>query len=338
MKRMTAALWLLVSAFTLHAGGTREASASAPVADAKPADFADMAPVRVIVPTGFPGIVMSSIARREAAVPGERKIEYTVLKSPDLLASRLISGEADMAIVPTNLAATLHNKTGKFVLVAPVVWGILYGVSTEPIASLDALRGKEIWSLGRGLTPDITFRHILRQGGLDPDSDVTIHYVQDATELAPAFLTGKAKMAILPEPVLSQILKKKPDTHIFLDVQKEWSRITGSPQAYPQASLVVSRDFLQSHPAWCRGFFDALKNGIESLKADPVSAGREAFAFMGEPAADIIAQSIPRANIRWVDARDAREALDQYFTVLLEADPKTIGGTIPDDSFYPVRQ
>ncbi len=44
--------------------------------------------------------------------------------------------------------------------------------------------------LGRGLSPDIITRHLLKINRLDPDRDVKLKYVQNTSELAPSFIAG----------------------------------------------------------------------------------------------------------------------------------------------------
>lgn len=248
------------------------------------------------------------------------------------MAAKLISGEADIAVVPSNLPATLWNKGVKYPIQATVVWGILYGLSATSVASLDDLKGQEVLTLGRGLTPDITFRHLLKSRGLEPDRDVKIRYVQESAELAPAFLVGKAPLILAQEPLVSMILQKKPDAKIFLDVQKEWPSATQG--GFPQATLVVKESFLQKHPAYVAAFLKAAEEGLTWVKDHPTEAGQAAFQLMGEPAAAVVAAAIPRGNLRWVPAAQSRADLEAYYAVLHSSDPATIGGKLPDAGLY----
>ena len=53
------------------------------------------------------------------------------------------------------------------------------------------------------------------------------------------------------------------------------------------------------------------------------------------PAAAIAAKAIPDANLIFVSGKDIRGAIEGYYKVLFEADPKSIGGKMPGDDFYP---
>ncbi len=290
--------------------------------------------VRVIMPTGLPAISMAEmIAGDGLELPGYQ-IEYEVLEAPDMLAGKLISGEADLAIVPTNLAIKLYNKGVEITYGGGVVWGILYIVSQDKTNDWQDLKGKEVYALGRGLTPDIVLRYLLSKNGLIPEKDVTIRYANSTTELAPSFLVGKSSYSLLPEPALSMVMKKKPDTNIMFDLQKEWARETGMHSGYPQASLIMVGPFAAKHPDFIRTFMQAYKNGIDKANADPARAASLAGTYLKTPKAPVIADAIPRSNLRWVPAAEARKPLETYFQVLREFNPKVIGGKMPDDGFY----
>lgn len=296
--------------------------------------LADDTRVRVIMPTGLPAIAMAEmIAGGAFEFPGYQ-VEYDVLESPDLLAGKLISGDGELAIVPTNLAIKLYNKGVKVKYGGGVVWGILYIISQEEANGWQALQGKEIYALGRGLTPDIVLRYLLSKNGLDPDKDVKIHYVNNTTELAPAFLIGKSRYSLIPEPALSMVLKKKPDTRILLDLQKEWSKQTGMTSGYPQASLIALEDFATKEPEFVREFMSAFGAAVAKVNAQPQRGAQLAATYLKVPAEPVIAAAIPRSNLKWVPAADARTALETYFSVLYAFEPAVLGGKLPDDEFY----
>ncbi len=44
------------------------------------------------------------------------------------------------------------------------------------------------------------------------------------SELAPLFIEGKAKYAVVPEPMLTQIMTKKPETKIVASLNEQWKK------------------------------------------------------------------------------------------------------------------
>lgn len=290
--------------------------------------------INVAVPDGAPAISISKLAYDNKEFAKGTTTNYQVVKSPSLMAEKLISGEADIAIVPTNLAAVLSKKGVDVKLAGAVVWGVLYLITSEDIESWEDLKGKEIFMLGRGLTPDVTLRYILKNNGIDPETDVTFRYVESGMELAPAFIMGKSTVTIMPEPMLTKVLSKKKDTKIFADIQEEWKKLSPSNKSYPQASLVISGKLLEENPEYVKNFIAEFAAGISWINENPTEAGQYTEEISKGLKAPVLSKSIPRSSLKWESAVVARDALDEYFGILKEFAPKTIGGEIPGDKLY----
>ncbi len=316
-----AVVCLFASTVTVFARG---ASDSVSPAEIKKVD------VSLIVPSGA---TLATIAHLDTNEIDEGyNVETEVIKSSDLIAGRLISGEADFAVIPTNLAAVLANKGTGLRMAGPAIWGLLYIVTSEDLDGIQDLKGRTVHMIGRGLTPDITFRHLLEENDLEPDVDVTITYASSAAELAPAFLSGKSTVSMMPEPMITTVLTRKPDTRILVDVQQEWAARYGS--SYPQAGLVVSGAFADEHPAFVEAFVNAYSAAVAAAVADPEATGVAVNELASEMNPDIFAAAIPRMNLEFVDALDAKDALEDYYRVLEAFNPATIGGKLPSDDFY----
>ena len=191
MKRILTIVVLLFSAVLLFGRGAAEPGGTADTVQS----------VRLILPNGAPVVAAAALNENEL-LPGY-VLETRIIQSSDLIAAQLISGEADLAVIPSNLAASLYNKGVPVRICGPVIWGLLYGVSSENLQDIEDLRGRTVSMIGRGLTPDITFQHLLQENGLDPGNDISINYVTSATELAPMFLSGRSTLSMMPEPNFS---------------------------------------------------------------------------------------------------------------------------------------
>ena len=262
------------------------------------------------------------------------EVNYETIKSPDLMASKIISGEVDIAIVPTNLAITLYNKGVDYKLAASSVWGILYVVGNEEIDGWDSLRGKEIYTMGRGLTPDIVLRYLLTSNGLDPEKDVTLTYMGDATELASAFIAGKSAISVIPEPALSNVMMKKESTVVLLDLQEEWSKVNAGNSSYPQASLIIKNELMEKDPSFVEMFLQEYENSINWLTTNATLAGEYSEELETGLSKGAVINGLGRSNIQYKGAKDAKEAIENYLNVLFQYAPETIGGKLPDEGFY----
>ncbi|MGN1107300.1 MAG: PhnD/SsuA/transferrin family substrate-binding protein, partial [Huintestinicola sp.] len=110
------------------------------------------------------------------------KYNVTIYGTADEIVTGIVSGTTDIANVPANLAAVLYNKTDGNIKTAAVnTLGVLYVVTSgEEITSVADLKGKTVYSTGKGTTPEYVLNYILRANGLEPQTDVTIEYRSEA--------------------------------------------------------------------------------------------------------------------------------------------------------------
>ena len=330
-----AVVFLLPTTLIFARGTTEPEASEAPEVTGEPRVVEEPVAVSVVVPTGVPAIGISFLASGALPVAQEGyETSFEVVTSPDVMGARLISGEADIAIVPTNLGARLYNQDVPVQLAGVVVWGILYVVSSEPLDGWDDLRGREIGMLGRGLTPDVVFRHVAQENGLDPDTDLTLRYVNASTELAPNFLSGTIDLSMMPEPMLTMVLQRSPDAVVAFDLQEEWAAVSDSGRSFPQAALVVSQNLVQEHPQYVETFIETFAEGVRRAVGNPDRTAEYAAAMMPQLSAEVINAAMPRINLEFVDAQTARPAVEEYFSVLMEYTPQATGGSLPEDGFY----
>ena len=127
---------------------------------------------------------------------------FNIAASADEITPQLIQGNLDIAAVPANLAAVLYNNTqGAVKVLAINTLGVLYIVERgDSVQSVADLRGKTVYSAGKGSTPEFALNYILRENGLDPMEDVTIEYKSEHTECLAAILQDETAVAMLPQP------------------------------------------------------------------------------------------------------------------------------------------
>lgn len=286
--------------------------------------------VNVAVPAGSTALSMVKMIKEGVDIEGY-SVNIEVIKATDLLASKVMSGEVDMIVLPTNLAAKLYNKGVDYSLDSVNIWGSLFLVSNNDISNISELSGKTVTMIGKGLTPDILMNYILNENNV---KDVNFNFVSGGSELAPLYLSGKSEISMMPEPVLSVIMTKKPDTKIILDFQEEWKNITGLSTSYPQAGLFTKNEFKNKNSEFVDKFLQEYEKSNEWVNKNKVEAGVYYEELDLGVSAKIIEKSIERSNIRFMNANDAKDSLNKYFEVLYSTDENSIGGKIPDDNFY----
>lgn len=289
--------------------------------------------LNVVMPYGTPTLSMVKLIVEESKIENTTEVTYEMLQATDVLIASLINKEADIAIVPTNLAAVLHNKGLGYKIAGSSVWGVLYMVSSDDINSVEELKGQEISLIGRGLTPDAILRYILTENGIDPEKDLTLNYFSGGSELAANYISGQSNIGMIPQPLLTNVLMKRDDSKVVLDLQEEWTELTGLDK-YPQASIIVSEDLIASHPEVVESFLSEYEASIKWINENPQNAGDYYEKLNIGLNAKIIEKAIPTSNLKYIPASEAREALDSYLTILFEFNPKLLGGKPVDGTLY----
>lgn len=288
--------------------------------------------ISIVVPNGVPSTAISKLIKENIQVNDNYIINYSIENTSDTLATSVMKGEPDIAIVPSNLAAQAYNKGLGYKLVGTTGYGALYLVSTEGKIDLNDIKGKEVYNIGNGLTPDIVFKALLKESGIL--NDVTLSYVGGATELAPAILSGKAKFAVVPEPALTTILSKNPNINIIASLNDLWKEKFNSEKGFPQASIIVKEDIINKHKDFLDEFMNKVVESIEWVNENNKEAAEYSVENGSQVETSIIEKSIKNSNIRFSKAKDSKEEYIDYFKVLESENPKSIGEKIPDENFF----
>ena len=282
-------------------------------------------------PTGV-GLVE---AMQERQISDTVDVEWEVAGAPDVAVSRLLSGEADLVTLPTNVAAQLFSRGADVAVAGTTLWGVMYLVGPDGSAdSWEDLRGETIYTLARGATPDVLLRFLLSENGIDPVEDVTIDYSYGHVELAQLAAAGEVDLAVLPEPFVTQVTMRNSEMRVLLDFQESWKEVTGSGRSYPQTVFVARRSVAELAPSAFSSLMDRIEESLRFAVANPIeTAELTENSEIGLPAA-VTETAIPRLNIDYESAAEAREAIDGYLQLLYDFNPRSVGGAVPGSAFY----
>ena len=102
---------------------------------------------------------------------------------------------------PSILRRALYNRGEDISFAAINTLGVLSILENgNTIESIEDLRGKTIYATGQGSTPEYILNYLLEKNGIDPETDITIEYLTEHTELATRLASGDAAIGLLPEP------------------------------------------------------------------------------------------------------------------------------------------
>ena len=146
------------------------------------------------------------------------------MASADEVSPLIAKSETDIAAVPANLASVLYNKTGGAVHVIAInTLGVLYVCELgDTVSTVSDLRGRTIYSAGKGATPQYALEYVLTQAGLDPAADVTIEWKSEHAECVAALAEDPGAIAMLPQPFVTTAQMKNDKIRVALDLNREW--------------------------------------------------------------------------------------------------------------------
>ena len=270
---------------------------------------------------------------------GEAANNYnvTIATAPDEVTGKIISGELDIAAVPTNVASTLYNKTeGQVQIAALNTMGVLYVLETgDTIQSVADLAGKTIYATGQGSTPEYALNLVLEKNGLTPGEDVEIVFAADNAEIAPLLASGEAQVALLPQPFVTSVLTQNENVRVALDLTEEWDKAVNGESGLTMGCVVVRKEFAEQNKEALDRFLDEYKQSVETVTSE------EGLAHAAELAehyniikAAVAEKAIPECNIVFVEGDEMQQIAGGFLQVLYDANPQAVGGQLPNDDFY----
>lgn len=262
-------------------------------------------------------------------------IQYTFEDDEDVLYDRLLEGEFDIAVVPTEIAAKLYNNGAGYQLAAINTGGYLYVLANnETISSFSDLKGKVVQITEKGSATDLIFRYLLVQNGLHPDKDLTLEYTASIEEQVQNALNKTSNIMVLPEPWVSDLLSKNSVFSIALDIQDEWTNVNGTAIPLPLTCLIVKEQIVsQKTEAW-NLFIKDYKDSINWVNSNPAKTAELLDNHKVGIPKELGEAIIYRSNLEYLDAVNTKLAVEKYLNIFLELSPASIDGKLPNTDFY----
>ncbi|MDR0583058.1 MAG: ABC transporter substrate-binding protein [Treponema sp.] len=262
------------------------------------------------------------------------EISVEALAQADLMAAKFIAGEAQIGILPPNVAAKIASSGKKIQIAAITGTGMLSLLSADPsVRRFEDLKGKTVEVAGQGATPDYVFRKILLSKGINPDRDLKLGYALAYPEIAQALIAGRVGLALLPEPFATMARNGNSSLTLVGDIQDEWIRLYGGAN-YPMTALVVDGAFAAANSGLVKTVLESLDASVKWVTANPAAAGALVEKHELGLRSPVVAAAIPRSNYVFISAAEARPGIEALFRAFLEFAPASIGGALPKDDFY----
>lgn len=259
----------------------------------------------------------------------------TVAGAADEITAGIIKGDYPIAAVPCNLASVLYAKSNGAIKVAGInTLNVLYIVETgDTIKSVEDLRGKTIYSTGKGTTPEYTLSYLLKANGIDPKKDVTIEFKSEATEVAAILSESENAVAMLPQPYVTTVMMNNDKVRVALDIAKEWDASSDNGSSVVTGVIVVNTAFLEEHKEVVDLFLKEYQASVAYANEDidGVSSLIEKYNIIKK---GVAMKAIPHCNIVLIQGDEMKTKISGYLEVLYNQEPASVGGNMPDDNFY----
>ena len=261
---------------------------------------------------------------------------FEMQSQPDVIMSELVSGKLDIALLPANVAAVAYNKTNHGVSAIDInTLGVLYCVSgDENIKSVKDLAGKTVLSTGQGASPEYVLNYLLEKNGV---TDCDVQFKSEATEIAALLKQDPTKIAILPQPFVTVATAQNDQLKVAFSLTDEWKSVSPDSKLLTGVT-VVRNEVLENRAAEVDQFIADHQASTEKAGTD-VDATAELVAKYGIIAkAPVAKKALPNCNIVAIAGDEMKTDLAGYLQVLFDANPKSVGGTMPEDDFYYIQK
>lgn len=325
------ALVIALSVFASCSNSAKEPEAST----AEPASVqtsSSSADIKIGVLKGPTGMGAAYLWDKSEQGKTEDKYSFSLETDASVMGGKLISGEYDIAAIPTNAAAALAKKSdGKVQILAVNTLGILYVLSKSDISSVKDLENKTVLTSGQGSAADYVFQYVLKKNGLTPGENVKLEYASEHSEALTKAVKGEADIVMLPEPFVTQLTSKNAEFKVCLDLTKEWKACSDGEPCI--GALAINTAFAQKNADAVAKFLKEYKESVDFTNASPVEAGKliEKCDIL---AAAVAQKAIPNCNITCITGAEMKKSLVLFYQVLFDFNPAAIGGAMPADSFY----
>lgn len=316
LKIFLCAIFILTAAFCTVACNTNDA-------------------VDVYVVDGAPALSILSLTEK-TEIAG-RKVNIHIVPDIDALTGAIGNGSADVTVCPLNVSAKLYNGGVDFRLMSVNIFGVLHVVSKTSV-TLEGLKGKTVYNIGKGGTPDVTFKYILAQNGIAytenldvPKLDkVNFKYVSKASDLIPLLNQGIAEFGVMGEPAVTQACNVANVSPV-IDITGEWKKVCGSE--YTQAGVTVKGELL-SDKKFIKELYNVLSNN-KQYALDNCSEIKTILKGKGSTLSIEFNENIVNnCNLGCSLACEIKSDIEKYLTALNTYNSASIGGKLPDSGFY----
>ena len=214
--------------------------------------------LKIVVPTGAPAVAMAGLATEEGFITDT---------DPSKILAMMVAGNADVAVLPTNVGVQAINKQGlPFKMLCTITFGNFYVASTGHDDNGVMDETDYIVAFQQGAVPDKVFHYV---HGTSLDS--ALHYVPSAQDAAKCLKLSKNPLddnkfvdyVLIAEPALTTVQSSTPNVSVYEDLQSKYKEQSGG-LILPQASVFVANTVKSVNAV-----YKTIESSIKKMTAEP---------------------------------------------------------------------
>ena len=181
----------------------------------------------------------------------------------DKVMTAVLSGEADIGFMGAEASVYAYQEGAtdpvvNFAQLTQRAGNFLVAREEMPDFKWEDLKGKKVLGGRKGGMPEMVFEYILRQHGIDPQTDLEIDQSIDFGSTDAAFSGGLGEYSVEFEPAATA-LEKEGTGHVVASL--------GIDSGYvPYTSYSAKSSYLKEHPDVIQKFTNALQKGMDYVR------------------------------------------------------------------------
>ncbi len=258
--------------------------------------------------------------------------EFNMFTAGSDVMAEMAAGKTDIGLVPANVAAVMNNKIEGGVSVIDInTLGVLYCVTGNgSVSGIGDLSGQTVYMTGQGATPEYTMRYLLKQNEV---TDCNIEFKSEPTEIASLLSEDPQAIAVLPQPFVTVAEMQNEALKTAFSLDDAWAKVNTDCSIITGVT-VVANSFLNEHPDSVAAFIKDHKASAQMTADDPDKTAALVVEQGIIPKEPIAKKAIPECSVVCISGNEMKDLLSGYLKVMFEEEPKSVGGTLPEDDFY----
>lgn len=242
-------------------------------------------------------------------------------RNTDDLQSVILAGKGDIWLGHTEGFAMAAKRGAPVSVIAITGWRKFYIItSRDDYQGIESLSNRTVAYAPPG-SPGIAIFNEVTKGRL---RGVTLQPSQ-GKELQMMMLSGKADTAILPEPLVTMLIIKKPDLRVVESLEELYGRERGTPPLMPLAGFAVNSKTAEKYPEIIKAIQESIiRNSIELKDKKTKAVKCLPEYFKKEISREVAVRSLERDVILSKRGTDCAKEIDDYLKTatpgLLDAD------------------